>query len=124
MKTATRAGFHLRGQLSAQPSKETMAGSIKALSVLGPQAEGERQRIRQQFETGANAKDTMRALCELADRNVKEVFAEALRVHAGESEGLCLLALGGYGRRLLFPYSDLTCCFFSAAKERKKNSVR
>lgn len=88
-----------------------MAGSIKPLSVLGQQTEGERQRIRQQFETGANAKDTVRALCELADRTVKEVFAEALRVHADESEGLCLLALGGYGRRLLFPYSDLDLLF-------------
>ncbi len=123
MKTATGARFNLPGQLSAQPSKETMAGSIKPLSVLGPQAESERQRIRQQFETGANAKDTMRALCELADRHVKEVFAEALRVHAEESEGLCLLALGGYGRRLLFPYSDLDLLFLFGS-ERAEEEFR
>ena len=107
MKAAARPGL----DLSRQPSKQAMAGSIKPLSVLGPQAEGERQRIRQQFETGTSAKDTVRALCELADRNVNEVFAEALRVHEEESAGLCLLALGGYGRRLLFPYSDLDLLF-------------
>ena len=41
----------------------------------------------------------MRALCELADRNIQRIFGEVLRVHDGDTQGLCLLALGGYGRR-------------------------
>ncbi|PWT84373.1 MAG: [protein-PII] uridylyltransferase [Acidobacteria bacterium] len=106
MKSAVRQGF----VLGHQP-QDTMAGSIKPLSVLGPEAEGERQRIRQQFETGTSARDTVKALCGLADRYVQQVFGEVVRVHDGETEGLCLLALGGYGRRLLFPYSDLDLLF-------------
>jgi len=81
------------------------------LSVLGPRADDERQRIRQQFETGVSARETLRALCELADSNIRQVFGDVLRVHSAASAGLCLLALGGYGRRLLFPYSDLDILF-------------
>src|SRR5258707_4894986 len=88
-----------------------MEGSPTPLSVLGPQADAERQRIRQQFETGTSARETLRAQSELADGNVQQIFDEVLRVHNREPQGLCLLALGGYGRKMLFPYSDLDILF-------------
>jgi len=88
-----------------------MPGSLTPLSVLGPLAEDERQRIRQQFEAGGSAQDTLRALCELADRTAQQIFGEVLRVNNAEPLGLTLVALGGYGRRLLFPYSDLDILF-------------
>src|SRR5450432_1037003 len=81
------------------------------LSQLGPEAEDERQRIREQFEAGVRSSETLRALCELADRTIQRVFSEVLRVHNGDAQGLSLLALGGYGRRHLFPYSDLDILF-------------
>lgn len=88
-----------------------MAASPTPISVLASQADAERQRIRKQFEAGTGARETLNALCELADRNVQQIFGELLRVHDREPEGLCLLALGGYGRRMLFPYSDLDILF-------------
>jgi [protein-PII] uridylyltransferase len=88
-----------------------MSGSLTPLSVLGPLAEDERQRIRQQFEAGGSAQDTLRLLCELADRTAQQIFGEVLRVNNAEPQGLTLVALGGYGRRLLFPYSDLDILF-------------
>src|SRR6202140_4805489 len=93
-----------------QPSR-TMQGSLTPLSVLGPQADDERQRIRQQFEAGVSARETVRALCELADNNIRQIFSEVVRVHGAPPAGLCLLALGGYGPTLLFPYSDLDTLF-------------
>ncbi len=83
------------------PPAKNMQGFPTPLSVLGPQADAERQRIRQQFETGTSAREAVSALCELADRNVQQIFGEVLRVHNREAQGLCLLALGGYGRRML-----------------------
>src|SRR5262245_31312543 len=106
MMTTARPGLHP----VLQPV-QTMQGSLPPLSVLGPLADAERQRIRQQFEAGVSAPDTVSALCELADNHIREIFGEVLRVHNTPSSGLSLLALGGYGRKLLFPYSDLDILF-------------
>jgi len=103
------------------PAKN-MQGSRTPLSVLGPQAEAERQRIRQQFETGTSARETLRELCELADSNVRQIFEEVLRVHKREPQGLSLLALGGYGRRMLFPYSDLDILFLMGNEKAEQES--
>ena len=99
-----------------------MQGSPTPLSVLGPQADAERQRIRQQFESGTSARETLRAQCALADRNVEQIFGEVLRVHNREAQGLCLLALGGYGRRMLFPYSDLDILFLMGNDRAEQES--
>ena len=81
------------------------------MSVLAPQIEAERQQIRAQFDAGATAKQTLRALCEVADRAIQQIFADVMKIHESPDEGLALLALGGYGRRMLFPYSDLDLLF-------------
>ena len=94
-----------------------MHGSLTPLSVLAPKIEDERQRIRQQFEAGRGARETLAALCDLADRTVQQIFGEVLRVHSTEPQGLSLVALGGYGRRLLFPYSDLDILFLFGSEK-------
>jgi [protein-PII] uridylyltransferase len=99
-----------------------MSGSLTPLSVLGPQADAERQRIRQAFEAGTSARETVRALCEQADRNILQVFEEVLRIYQRDAQGLCILALGGYGRRMLFPYSDLDILFLSASEKTEQES--
>ena len=104
------------------PPAKNMQGSPTPLSVLGSQADAERQRIRQEFETGTSARETLRAQCELADRNVEQIFGEVLRVHNREPQGLCLLALGGYGRRMLFPYSDLDILFLMGNDKAEQES--
>ncbi len=80
--------------------------------MLGPLADAERQRIRKEFEKGTSARETLRALCALADQNIQQVFGEILRIQKvapdrGTSEaarqGLCILALGGCGREKPFP---------------------
>src|SRR3989475_948712 len=104
------------------PPSKHMEGSPTPLSVLGPQADAERQRIRQQFEGGTSARETLKALCELADGNVRQIFGEVLRVHGHEAQGLCLLALGGYGRQMLFPYSDLDILFLFGSDRAEQES--
>jgi [protein-PII] uridylyltransferase len=106
MTTAARPGLH-----SIHQPVTHMQGSLTPLSVLGPQADDERQRIQQQFDSGVSARETVLSLCALADKDIQQVFAETLRIHNAPSSGLCLVALGGYGRRLLFPYSDLDILF-------------
>jgi len=88
-----------------------MEESVTPLSLLGPHCETQRERIRKLFDNGASAQDTLRQLCELADQVIQKLFAELLRVGNSSGQGLCLLALGGYGREMLFPYSDLDLLF-------------
>ena len=101
-----------------------MKGSPTPLSVLSTQAEAERHLIRQTFEEGAGARETLRALCELADRYIQLVIAEVLRAHDVSTAGFCLLALGGYGRRMLFPYSDLDILFLFANEKAEAETKK
>jgi [protein-PII] uridylyltransferase len=79
--------------------------------MLGPQADDERKRIRLRFEAGVSARETVVSLCLLADTSLQQIFDHVVRAHNAEASGLSLLALGGYGRKLLFPYSDLDILF-------------
>jgi [protein-PII] uridylyltransferase len=115
--TAARPGLN-----PGIPPKKNMAGSLTPLSVLGPQAEAERQRIRQQFEAGTSARETLQALTELADAHIRQVFEELLKAHGRDSQGLCVLALGGYGRQMLFPYSDLDILFLSGSDKAEQEA--
>ncbi|MBV9888614.1 MAG: hypothetical protein JO119_18880, partial [Acidobacteria bacterium] len=116
MTTAARPGLRL---LIGQPVKK-MQGSVTPQSVLGPQADDERERIRRDFETGVSARQTVLSLCALADQKTQQVFEDALQSHELGSAGLCLVALGGYGRRLLFPYSDLDILFLFGTEKAEQ----
>jgi [protein-PII] uridylyltransferase len=94
-----------------------MEEPVTPLTVLGPQCEAQRERIRKLFENGASAQETLRQLCELADDTIRKVFAELLRVRNAPAAGLCLLALGGYGREMLFPYSDVDLLFLFGSEK-------
>src|SRR5208282_1523297 len=99
------------GLASGFSPKKKMADQVSPLTVLGPQCDAQRERIRKLFDNGASAQDTLRQLCELADGTIQQVFVELLRVRQLAPQGFCLLALGGYGREMLFPYSDLDLLF-------------
>jgi [protein-PII] uridylyltransferase len=93
---------------------------VTPLTELGPQCEAQRERIRKLFESGAGARETLRQLCELADNTIRKVFGELVQVRGGASQGMCLLALGGYGREMLFPYSDLDLLFLFGSEKAEQ----
>jgi [protein-PII] uridylyltransferase len=99
-----------------------MEKPVTPLSILVPQCEAQRERIRKFFESGASAQETLRQLCELADGTIRKVFGELQNVKDGGIQGLALLALGGYGREVLFPYSDLDLLFLFANEKIEEES--
>ncbi len=75
-----------------------------------------RRAIHQRLLDGASGAEVMASLTELVDGLVIGRYRNALRSMGGTSEvaGLqqcCLVALGGYGRRELAPYSDIDLMF-------------
>jgi len=79
------------------PSNEELgAGPIEVLAA-------ERERLHQAHLTGISGLSLVRSLAAAVDAAVAALWAEIV----GDRRGLALVALGGYGRGELSPYSDL-----------------
>jgi len=89
------------------------------------ECEAERHEIQQVFLDGTSVHATLQALCEMAERNVQEGLQAASHAHNLEPEGVAVLAIGGFGRRILFPYSDLDILllFENVRAEQKLEAV-
>jgi [protein-PII] uridylyltransferase len=110
------------GFIPGDRPKNKMEESVTPLSVLGPQCEAQRERIRNLFDSGASAQETLRQLCELADATITKVFGELQQARPDASQGVALVALGGYGREVLFPFSDLDLLFLFANEKIEDES--
>ena len=76
----------------------------------------QRRAIHQRLLAGASGAEVMAALTELVDGLLIGRYREAVRTTGGEAvtagfQHCCLVALGGYGRRELAPYSDIDIMF-------------
>jgi [protein-PII] uridylyltransferase len=70
----------------------------------------ESARIRGQFEASGDGKAAIRERSALIDSVVVELWNEL--TSSGKSlDNFCIAAMGGYGRRALFPYSDIDMLF-------------
>ena len=70
----------------------------------------ESARIRNQFEESGDGKAAIRDRSSLIDSVVTELWREVAGA-GNPDEGFCIAAMGGYGRRALFPYSDIDLLF-------------
>ncbi len=70
----------------------------------------ETAKIREHFEVSGDGKAAIRNRSSLIDSVVFQLWKEVSAI--GEPlEGFCIAAMGGYGRRALFPYSDIDLLF-------------
>lgn len=74
--------------------------------------DAETEKIRRRFEESGNGQQAVRDRSDLLDAIITQLWSSELEVVAGE-ERLCAVALGGYGRRSLFPCSDVDLLFLS-----------
>jgi [protein-PII] uridylyltransferase len=70
----------------------------------------ESARIRERFETSGDGKAAIRDRSSLIDSVVIELWNEVTAT-GGPLEVFSIAAMGGYGRRALFPYSDIDLLF-------------
>ena len=84
-----------------------------ALPVLADYYAAQSQRIQQKFEETNAGIAVLRARSDLVDALVIRLYQEFISADPKEPRHLCLLALGGYGRRELFPHSDIDLLFLT-----------
>ena len=73
----------------------------------------ESARIQKHFEESGDGKAAIRDRSALIDSVVSELWNEVTSA-SGAIDGFCIAAMGGYGRRALFPYSDIDLLFLYA----------
>ncbi len=69
------------------------------------------ERIRQQHDAGARGRNVVRHHTALVDDVVRTVFQYVVSHYSSPMEPCALLALGGYGRGEMNPYSDIDLMF-------------
>jgi [protein-PII] uridylyltransferase len=83
-------------------------------SLSATYAAGSRQ-IREQFERDHDASVVLRERSNLVDRVLSALYEHFVSAEPGGPQGLCLAAVGGYGRRELHPCSDIDVSFICAS---------
>ncbi|MEO6802256.1 MAG: [protein-PII] uridylyltransferase [Granulicella sp.] len=88
---------------------------------MGGQYQRRMLEIRGAFDAGATGSATIAARAGAVDDLVKSLWRQAMEQHPNLTTGVALLAIGGYGRQELFPYSDVDLLFLLDAKVAEKD---
>ena len=91
-----------------------MTEAPPALEAIRTRLEAARDKAGARLEGGLKGVEAARLYAQAADEAVKALWAEAEARHPGA--GLSLVAVGGYGRAVLAPFSDLDLLFLRAGK--------
>src|ERR1700740_1006954 len=88
---------------------------------------GESERIREGFRANGNGREALLGRTSLVESIAFRLWRDLISPDAAGPRGFALVALGGFGRRWLFPCSDVDLLFLHAgsATEREfKDRIR
>jgi [protein-PII] uridylyltransferase len=80
----------------------------------------ESARIRERFRTNSNGREALLARTALVESIAQRLWTELISPDQGGRPNFALVALGGFGRRWLFPYSDIDLLFLHADSDTEK----
>ena len=108
----------LQARLDAIASADRPAADSRpeVLALLKAELASGQDEIRRRFEVGASGPQVARALSHLCDQTVRLLYDYATRhlypsANPSTGERLSLVAIGGYGRGEMAPFSDLDLLF-------------
>ena len=97
--------------------------SQAADSTLRAHYRQEFERLRAEFEANGSGAAAVRDRAALVDRLASQLWDQ----HVSSSSGFAMVALGGFGRRTLFPHSDVDLLFLAeseALRSKMKEPIR
>src|SRR5215470_14060215 len=104
-----------------------MSTAASASSELRDLYTEESARIRRRFASAGDGAAAVAARAELLDRIVQQLWEKLLAPQAGGPKDFAVVAIGGYGRKCLFPFSDVDLLFLYAergSEEEYKEKIR
>ena len=114
-RRALTAQLEAIAEASAEPDRKRVAEALKAALLAG------REEVKKRFDAGASGTETVHALSFLIDQLIRVLYdfvASHIYPIANPTAGerMALIAVGGYGRGELAPYSDIDLLFLTAYK--------
>lgn len=89
-------------------------GTIISSTSLASRYAGQMESLRQAFAATGDGLRALAGRTRLMDELCLELYRELVAANVASPEGFCLAAVGGYGRRELFPYSDVDLLFLTS----------
>jgi [protein-PII] uridylyltransferase len=114
-RLAVSAALEALAESTSEPPRQRVTEILKAALASG------RAEVRRRFEAGASGTETVHALSFLTDQLIRVLYDFAdthvyPTANPTEGERMALIAVGGYGRGELAPYSDLDLLFLTSYK--------
>ena len=107
---------------SSLPSKKYMTSS-PAIELREFYAQ-ESERIRENFAAMVDGASAIVARSALVDALAKRLWTKHIAPESKDPPGFALVALGGYGRQWLFPFSDIDILFlYARSSEEEKYRI-
>ncbi len=103
--------------MPADPHLKPAASPPAVASSLAESHAAGFSKAQQNFEASGDGRAFTLARSALVDSVVTELYRQYVSAKPSGPQNFCLLALGGYGRRELFPYSDIDLLFLSEDDE-------
>ncbi len=101
--------------------------TLSASHALRDLYSAESARIRRDFDSRADGSSAVRERAALVDKIATQLWNEFISSDPEGPSGIALVAIGGYGRSVLFPSSDtdlLFLCADESAEKQYKDAVR
>lgn len=93
-------------------------------SILRSKLEAGRDRARRRLESGGDGAEVARLYATAADDMLSDLWQFTTQVlYPEQSDKLCLMAVGGYGRGVLAPFSDLDLLFLRPSRQTASQSA-